>query len=223
MLSRIVDRFEQAVRAPQVQRFIREMPTDAPWAIVGGAIRDWAIGREPRDIDIVSSAPSAEVSRIGARYQGRRNRFGGWKLDLGSLQVDFWSLDDNWAHRRGAVVGVGLDTIENATFLDVDAGLFLPSEGRLVASRLRAALAAGQVDIVLEENPFPELCAVRAMVLSRDLSLRLAPKLRRYVLSMLTRPDGVEQMLCAQVAHYQATLLSRVEMNAAKLSLACTR
>jgi len=63
------------------------------------------------------------------------------------------------------------------------------------------AMRSRVLDINLEENPFPELCVVRTLIMASKLECGLTKRLARYVLHHTTKMP-LEQLEKVQLSHY---------------------
>jgi tRNA nucleotidyltransferase/poly(A) polymerase len=72
-------------------------------ALLGGAIRDFAIGKVPRDIDLVTSIRDETLQRIVSRFPHERNRLGGYKIEGSLFSIDVWSIENHLPVRYGWV------------------------------------------------------------------------------------------------------------------------
>ncbi|MCI0561018.1 MAG: nucleotidyltransferase domain-containing protein [Nitrososphaera sp.] len=146
--------------------------------LFGGVLRDMALlGRRGfnSDIDLVVEGDwyncVAYLESLGAR----RNKFGGYRLEVAGWPIDIWNAEETWAIRRGLVAYKGIASLTETTVLNWDAILmnwrtraFVYRENYLEAIKLRV------LDIVLEENPNPLGMAVRVL---RHLCLKDARKI----------------------------------------------
>jgi hypothetical protein len=66
-----------------------------PVAVGGGAVRDWALGLEPRDIDLVVNVH--ELILRQATGPTHRTAMGGSRFMADDVHVDVWALPSTWA------------------------------------------------------------------------------------------------------------------------------
>jgi hypothetical protein len=137
-------------------------------ALFGGALRDLALhGRtaSPRDIDIVVECEGdKDLGRHLAKFNPRRNRFGGFRFRTEVWSFDVWRVQDTWAVREGLVNAKRLDDLVHTTFFDWDALLYeTQSESVTALPHYFDRLASPVVDINLVHNPNPLGTLVRAL------------------------------------------------------------
>lgn len=105
----------RALRAANraLDRLLERLDHFGDWAVVGGAARGWVLreGR-PRDLDLVARTRSVSLEAVleslvcwpeTRGVVARRNSMGGYKLALGSIEVDVWSADATFNVQRGIV------------------------------------------------------------------------------------------------------------------------
>lgn len=73
--------------------------------VVGGFFRDFLSGKVSRDIDIIVDITSSQLKEIIEKspFNYSINRKGGIKLKLQKIDLDIWSIEDNWAFRNNLV------------------------------------------------------------------------------------------------------------------------
>ncbi|CAN5663039.1 hypothetical protein BH18ACT13_BH18ACT13_06970 [soil metagenome] len=157
--------------------------------IVGGAIRDFLLGRPVLDIDVACREPRAAANRFAKRFGGApfplSERHGAWRVVTQSLEetIDFTPLpsgiDEDLATR---------DFTFNAMAVPTDGGELRDPHGG------RADLATGVIRVVAEtvfqDDPLRLLRAVR---LEDELGFRLAERTEELVresASLTAEPAG---------------------------------
>jgi hypothetical protein len=196
-----------------------------PAVVFGGALRSLLMsvlrrcgeGR-PRDLDIVVAGPKVENLRdTFANSLVRLTRFGGLQLRRADWQFDVWPLDRTWAFVQDQHAQVSFAQLPQTTFLNIEAAAIelWSQEGleREAASTKHArkiysgkeqffhAILDRVVEINREDNPFPDLCVVRALVMAHELGFALGARLGAYITE-----HGVnlrdDQLLTIQEKHY---------------------
>ncbi|MFH2142170.1 MAG: hypothetical protein ABIJ97_07095 [Bacteroidota bacterium] len=73
--------------------------------VVGGFFRDFLSGKESRDIDIIVDITNSQLAEIIAKssFSYSVNRQGGIKLKLQNIELDIWSIENNWAFKNNLV------------------------------------------------------------------------------------------------------------------------
>jgi|CZKH01.1.fsa_nt_gi hypothetical protein len=177
--------------------------------LFGGLLRDILIlGRRhgPRDVDVViENGSSEELAEALHPYIKRRNRFGGFQLELSKWHFDVWPLHKTWAFVQNKGLIASPQNLPKTTFLNVEAIAVSLGENGEVGDIFEAgffdAVRTKILDINLEDNPYPALAAVRALATAEKLRYSLSPRLGHYILD--TEKDlGSEALVNAQDSHY---------------------
>lgn len=188
--------------------------------IFGGLLRDLMIGRlksQPRDIDIVIGQTSADcVATTFSRYLKRRTRFGGLHLNNEGWLFDVWPLEETWAFRSGLGLTADFSELPKTTFLNVEAVAIelssRPGKTRCVySSGFFEGIANREVDINLEENPFPALCVVRSLITAARLQFSISSRLAKYIESAM-QEIAIEELIEVQRHHYGSVKCSSEQL-----------
>jgi hypothetical protein len=178
--------------------------------IVGGFLRELMLcgpAARPRDIDIVFAGTSAEKVEFffWNNKEGRvRNRFGGLRFNFGGCPFDVWSLEDTWAFRNKRIYQAEISTFPQTTFLNVDAIAFKlknDCEDEIFSNGFFEGISTRTLEINLEENPFPETCVVRSLMMAWMLDFAIGPKLAGY-LSRHSKSSSLKELQRIQSLHY---------------------
>jgi len=178
----------------------------------------------PRDIDIVMDDHAfAELESSYQQFIVRRNRFGGLHLIINRIPFDAWPLSKTWAFHNGHVREASFEALPRTTFLNIDAIAVelspAPGRGRLLFEHgffdgwMRRTL-----DINLEINPYPALCAVRSIHLSRFFHFNLSHRLATYIFRVFAE-QGEEQLLEVQNSHYGRIIYDAAALKAIRVHL----
>jgi hypothetical protein len=213
VLRRRVSRFlasKSRLKAPLIAALRRLTERKLPAVIFGGAARDLMVhgaASEPRDVDIVVDGASVEeLTVLFSDVLMRRTRFGGLHLNVKGWMIDVWPLSDTWGLRELRVGSGDFETLTRTTFLNVEAVIVdlapFGNKGRRVhASGFFEALRTRTLDVNLEENPFPELCAIRTLVTASKLKFHLSKRLAKYAVYQTARTP-LELFVDVQLRHY---------------------
>lgn len=173
-------------RSQMVQAFLERFQRVGRIGLIGGAVRDLAYMSARRfksDLDfVVEVHDHALFNRLLDQLTVRRNAFGGYRLSLPRLHVDFWDARQSWAAKEGLVAVSKLEDVLATTFFNIDALIYVVGESRLIAREgALEALAARTLDINLERNPNPLGATVRALRRMKQFDLRATPALQTYI------------------------------------------
>lgn len=145
--------------------FITDAVPEGDVYLFGGVLRDLALfGKKGfnSDIDLVVEGDWYNCVRYVECRGAVKNRFGGYRLQVGEWPVDIWNARETWAIRRGLVPYEGVNSLTRTTVLNWDAILMNWRTRAFVAkSDYLQAIQTRLLDIVLTENPNPLGMAVR--------------------------------------------------------------
>jgi hypothetical protein len=245
LLERLRDRLSRLLGAGSRSRValaLREVRTCGhPTYLFGSVLRNLLLKRPHitlRDVDVVVGASSIDdISRHFAAHVKRPTRFGGLHLEIHGMPIDLWPLNETWALRTLGGFSCDFDSLPKTTFLDIEAvtAELFPSPGkpRIIHSHgFFKSLQSRCVDINLEENPFPDLCVVRAFLTAVRLRFSIGRRLAGYLLHHCARipleelvatcrhhyrhvhivPDDFRQWIRAAKMQYRTTDVSPIEL-----------
>lgn len=166
-----------------------------PAVFFGGTLRSLLVSRiarnkigRPRDIDIVLSGIRVHDIKVQfERYVSRETRFGGVQLVRKNWQLDLWPLDKTYAFHNGGSEPQFPD-LPKTTFLNLEAVAIdvWPQSGKPRAiysgdDQFFRGILTRTIELNNEDNPFPQLCVARALVIASDLQWKVGPKLIKYI------------------------------------------
>lgn len=163
-------RREHSINAPtkSITEFLDFLADSLPEGdiyLFGGVLRDLALlgGRGfDSDIDLVVEGDWTSCKSYLERLRARRNKFGGYRLEVASWKVDIWNAKETWAISHGLARYDSIASLTDTTVLNWDAILM---NWRTRAFIFRRGyfddIKERHLDIVLEQNPDPEGMAVR--------------------------------------------------------------
>lgn len=83
-------------------KFLQSIPF--AWGVFGGAVRDASSNLNPRDIDVAVDCSRDALDAILKGIPSKKNRFGGHKFTLDSVEYDLWPLAETWQLKRLGVL-----------------------------------------------------------------------------------------------------------------------
>jgi hypothetical protein len=194
-----------------------------PAVFFGGTLRSLLLSRlvagtpwKPRDLDIVVwGVGLSELERQFSRFISRKTRFGGLHLKRFSWEFDLWPLERTYALLNECSAQHDFWNLPSSTFLNLEAIAMdiWPQPGHLreiysAEDQFFSGIITRTLEINREENPFPELSVVRALVLAGDLQLKtgnlpwkIGPRLLRYIARYGIGLSDAD-ILDIQVKHY---------------------
>ena len=186
--------------------------------LCGGAARDILVseGRMiPRDLDIVIGCVSSTeqiLSVFGDCGKKRMTRFGGLSVRVNDWTIDTWPLSATWALREKRIEGNRIADFPKTTFLDIEAvavQLFSRRghKRRIYSKGFFEAILGRAIEINLEDNPYPPICIVKALVTAHKFGFGIGPRLASYIAHHLNEIE-IEELVQVQKDRYEVVLLS---------------
>jgi hypothetical protein len=185
-------------------------------AFFGGTLRSLLMSRllhrkdgRPRDVDIVIHGPPLDILRkLFDHFVSRETRFGGLQLRRADWVFDVWPLEQTWAIIEERIINPEFADLPRTTFLNLEAVAIevwpRPGRDREIYSG-NDQFFKGLIDRVVEvnrlENPFPDLCVVRSLVMTGELGFRVGERLARYI-AHHGRRLGIPELERVQEHHY---------------------
>jgi len=162
----------------------------------GGTLRSLLMSRlvngrpgRPRDVDIVIQGPPLEILReLFGSLISRETRFGGFHLHDAEWEFDVWPLERTWGIVQDRIAQPDFGDLPNTTFLNIEAAaidIWPGTSGERQIYSGNDQFFKAIIDRVVEvnriENPFPELCVVRSLILVSELDFCIGRGLVHYV------------------------------------------
>ncbi|HWB54534.1 MAG TPA: hypothetical protein VG722_10090 [Tepidisphaeraceae bacterium] len=188
--------------------------------LFGGVVRDIIVKSpwvETRDIDIVVADVSTnDLEHAFADVMLRKTRFGGLTLNIGGWLFDVWPLSATWGCKFFPLFAESFSVLPKTTFFSVEAiAVELPVKHgvprTIYQDKFLKSIETRTIMLNLAENPYPELCVVRAFALARKLDFSLDVQLVRHLAGWAKRLplSGIEK---AMLSHYGKASFSSSEL-----------
>lgn len=188
--------------------------------LFGGVIRDIVVKSswvQTRDIDIVVADVSIEdLMNAFHDVVVRKTRFGGLTLNVQDWLFDVWPLSSTWGCQFFPLFSGSFSVLPRTTFFSVEAiAVELPAASgvprTIYEERFTKSVMERCIMLNLADNPFPELCIVRAFALARKLDFTLDVHLVRHLADWAKRipANKIER---AMLSHYGQSSFSRDEL-----------
>jgi hypothetical protein len=187
--------------------------------LVGGTLRDLVVEADgersfrPRDVDIVVGGATRDALQEVLRDHlvlERLTRFGGLHLiktlSSGSrILFDVWTLADTWGFQSQQILP-RIEDFPGTTFLNIDSCAVeiqatQGTAGAVYEKGFFAGIARGALDVNYAPNPYPYVCAARALILAARLDFTLSRALAKFVLDQ-NAAGGLQAFVEAQLSHY---------------------
>lgn len=177
--------------------------------IFSGVIRNYFLGiSEVRDLDIVLST-DVNIEKYFSSFQVHRNSFGGYKIKVGDIFLDIWTLDSSWAlkHQKN----LNFETakhVPSTAFFNFSSIMFNLNENSFYYTKhFLRFLQNKEIDVVYKPNFNYELCVLNSFYYSHKFNLKISDKLQKYIvyLNKKIKPENYEKV---QIKHFGKILYS---------------
>lgn len=175
--------------------------------LVGGAARDFTYQKSPRDFDIIIDTEKSNFDEALTGYFYRSNRFGGYKVTVKDIELDIWSIQENWAFKE-KIFDTDVKNIERGTFYNFDAISINLNTSNTYADFFLKSIKDKMLDITLDDefiplNPAPEMNVMRAFVIKKYWGLSFSDKVNQYITDWIKNIDCPYELLAAtEIRHY---------------------
>ncbi|GEM64188.1 hypothetical protein SF1_21700 [Sphingobacterium faecium NBRC 15299] len=173
----------------EVQVFFNILNERLDLLIFSGVIRDYFLEHSGplRDLDLVVRNDFKELENILYSIQDlnyTKNRFGGYKIKINELTIDIWDIKSTWAlteARMNQSFFIEYSLIESC-FFNFSSIIFEMKSKKFIGSKYFSNfLKEKTLDIVLSNNPFPELCIVNTFYYKSKYKLKISKYLKSYI------------------------------------------
>ncbi len=200
----------------EIKAFILKMMTDTKVYIFSGIIRDFYLNRKKkisfRDIDIIIEDDIA-VEKYFNEWKFRRNSFSGYKIEVSNIIIDLWVVKNTWAFNNGQlkIEFSHLSELPKTTFFNFSSILYsLNNKSFIIGKDFLRFIRDKKIELVLVENPYPELCIVNSFYYSDKLNLKFGDKLKEYLKTNFKK--YLNNLEYIQLKHFNKIVYSLTEL-----------
>lgn len=172
--------------------------------VFSGVIRDFFLGGEPRDLDIVLERLS--YREIPTGYLRSKtyliNDFGGLKIKDNKINIDVWYLDDTWGIKQERKIAT-IDSLIKSAFFNFSAVAYDYREKHFVyGDDFKTFLKTRDIDLVYCKNPMPSLCIINTIRCIEKYNLGIGDNLRKWLIDNYKTYDYE----ALQISHFGSVL-----------------
>lgn len=189
-------------KEPRFAFFVDLLSRVGEWALVGGAVRDWGLGRKARDLDVVVNGDADSLADMIERFSPMRNSYGGYRVAIAGWDIDVWALESTWAFSTGRFARTDFEAFAQSTFFNVDSGVYLWERDSLVECGLLDGLRERVLEVSFPYNPRLDMCAARALRLRERYQLRMGPRILSLVSDQRDVLSASDELGAWQVRRY---------------------
>lgn len=169
----------------EVVNFIHDLSEISHVFIFSGIIRNFFLNIEEnaRDIDIVYQGDDLDLIRFLKNYDYEINSFSGFKITIGEYQIDLWKIDSTWAIENSKLESELFNqyVLPDSAFFNFSAIVYdFFNEKFIFSHKFLDFLNTKTLDLVLEDNPLPQLCIINTIYYREKFGLKISSPLKNY-------------------------------------------
>jgi len=164
--------------------------------VVGGYFRDFLLNQPSRDVDVITDLSQVQLISLvnNANVKFKTNRHGGIKISLNQIEIDIWTIENNWAFRNNLVKlnendilnSIAKGCFYNFDSLAINLYTFNYSTRYFIECLNRKELNILQENSVYKNlNPSIEANILRAIYLSKKYDLKYSSNTINYLFSKI--------------------------------------
>lgn len=216
----LADRFPKF--AKQIINVLLEEKNDV--FLFSGVIRDYFLYKDTksnfnvRDIDIVVSDIDKFHSTFKNIVKYNKNSFGGLKLYFNDINIDVWQANSTWGLNRVLQKDKNSSNIINilpkTVFFNCSSILFDFQNKKFIENddnSFQFFIKNRVLDIVLEDNPLPELCVLNTIYYTKKYDLKISSKLECYVKDKFSKIE-MDRFIKIQIKHFNKLIFEKNEL-----------
>lgn len=165
--------------------FMEELAQKSEVLIFSGVIRDFFLKRykDIRDLDFVLGSFDEKTIDLIESKKFKKNSFGGYKVNIDSLDIDIWELENTWAIKNDKINPKLFKelTLPNSSFFNFSSIIYNFNNKKFITTqKFEKFLESEKLNIVLEQNPLPELCLINTIYYKEKFKLKIDKNLKKY-------------------------------------------
>jgi len=170
----------------EIKNFISKLMTRTNVFIFSGIIRDYYLHRENRnfrDIDLIIY-DDLIIEEYFDNLSFEKNSFGGYKIKFSNIVIDLWVIKNTWALNQGQLKLEFDHLVElpKTTFFNFSSIIYSLNDRQFIIGKdFLRFIRDKKIELVLDKNPYPELCIVNSFYYSDKLKLNFGDKLKEYL------------------------------------------
>ncbi|AIL47808.1 N-6 DNA methylase [Elizabethkingia anophelis] len=178
-------KYLESISQEEVIKFIEQLSAFSHVFIFSGIIRNFFLDvkENARDIDIVYQGDDNELYAFLENYKYTINSFNGYKVVFGSFTVDLWKLDSTWAIKNSKleIELFNQYVLPDSTFFNFSSIIYdYFNEKFIYTDKFIEFVNSKTLDLVLEENPLPQLCIINTLYYKEKFGLKISEELKLF-------------------------------------------
>lgn len=199
----------------EILQFMNRLKNHTSLYLFSGIIRDYFMSSNKafRDIDLVYDT-DFNIEEFLLEYNFKRNSFGGYKIYIGKFIVDIWNLNETWGLQKGQLTLEfnNLYKLPDTTFFNFSSIIYSLKDNEFIIGKpFLDFLKKGEIDLVLDKNPYPELCIINTIYYKEKLNRKLSKRLKKYILE-ISKELSSPNYLNTQIKHFDEIIFSEEDI-----------
>lgn len=181
--------------SPRLRNFfgILKKVNDDKFAVFGGAVRDWYLGRKPKDIDIVLNCSSDIVTMLADNFKHKKSQFDGYQFEIDGVNLDVWRLEDSWYFKQGNKPSWPNLICSTPFYMDA---VLVFKNGRVLQNLFYKAMADKVIELQNSVNKNPKLfIAQRALRFKSKYGFKIGPILQVEIDRLLSSDKNMMKLI----------------------------
>lgn len=197
----------------QILVFLEDLSQISEILIFSGVTRDFFLQKKSndiRDLDLVVNCHDKLLYQFLKKFKHTRNSFGGYKIRVDNLYIDIWKLEETWALKNSKIQLSLFDSysLPSTAFFNFSSIVYDYNNQMFIAtSDFLRFLQTKKIDLVLEDNPLPELCIINSIYYKNKFNLELSNHLKEYIVNNFPK-HSKEDYQSIQIKHFKSELYS---------------
>lgn len=219
LINRVIKKFNLLLEDnTNLSSLYKKISEEGDIILFGGAVRDFYFNQNPRDYDIVINTTNHDISGVFEGYCHYKNRFGGYKINVDNITFDIWTLPSTWAFNNN-ILDCNVENLSKTVFFNIDSIAVNLTKSIIYENGFFDALWYNNLEIVLQDNPCPELCVLRALYFKYYRFFDLSEELDYYVYDWIKSCyNPLDRLTNVQNTHYGKDFFTTSMLNSSILS-----
>lgn len=188
--------------------FLNHLSQIADILIFSGVTRDFFLRKGSsiiRDLDIVVENKTENFEDFLKQYKYSINSLGGYKIKIGDFHVDIWELENTWALKNLKIQPslFKRDSLPDTAFFNFSSIVYDYNNNNFIVNEdFLKFLKTKELDLVLEDNPLPELCIINSIYYKNKFGLEWSIHLKKYIVEHFPKYTD-EDYFNIQIKHFK--------------------
>ncbi len=158
--------------------------TQCETGIYGGAVRDWFLDKQPKDIDIVTYCTQEYFDSLVSGISTTKTNLGGYKFILNGVDFDLWRMQDSYPLTQNPELPVNFESLVATPLFNTD-GIIITLNNQIYEHRFWESMESGSVDLINTCSVLNEkYIALRALKFLNKYKFKPTQKLADFIVKI---------------------------------------